>query len=250
MSKNFELLTHVEGDRGLFSAPEKEVEQSVSTSVSPSVASLLGDVAREEVAKLVQRVFLTSRGACTPRAVAFCGVGHGDGATWICAQVALAVATQGATSVCAVDANLRSPGLHSYLGTANRCGLAEAVRHAGPIRKFLEPGPRANLCVLPAGVNADPSLLLISERLRERVAELRAEFDFLIFDAPPAGHANDAAVLGALLDGVVLVIGAHSTRRETARKVKGTLEKGNVRLLGTVLNGRTFPIPDMLYRRL
>ena len=139
MSKNFELLTNVESDHGLFQASEKTVEPSVSTSVT---ASPLGDVAREEVAKLVQRIFLTSREAGTPRAVAFCGIEHGDGASWICAQVALAVAAQGAGSVCAVDANLRSPGLHSHLGTANRSGLAEAVRQVGPIRKFLALGPR------------------------------------------------------------------------------------------------------------
>jgi Mrp family chromosome partitioning ATPase len=246
MSKNFELLTQVEADHGLFQAAEEKVKPSVSTSVTPP----LGDVAREEVAKLVQSIFLTSREGNTPRAVAFCGIAHGDGTSWICAQVALAVAAQGAGSVCAVDANLHAPGLHNFLGTPNRSGLAEAVRQVGPIRKFLELGPRANLWVLPAGVGADPDLLLISQRLRERVAELRAEFDFLVVDAPPAGHSNDATVLGALLDGVVLVVGAHSTRREAARKAKGTLEKGNVRLLGTVLNGRTFPIPDALYRRL
>jgi capsular exopolysaccharide synthesis family protein len=246
MSKNFELLTNVEEDGGLFQATQRKVEPSVPKSAAPP----LGDVAREEVAKLVQRIFLTSREGGTPRAIAFCGIEHGDGASWICAQVARAVAAQGASAVCAVDANLLSPGLHSYLGTANRRGLSEAIRQAGPIRKFLESGPSVNLSVLTAGVNADPSLLLISERLRERVAELRAEFDYLIFDAPPAAHANDAAVLGGLLDGVVLVVGAHSTRRETARKAKENLEKGNVRLLGTVLNGRTFPIPDSLYRRL
>jgi Mrp family chromosome partitioning ATPase len=247
MSKNFELLTNLESDHGLFDASEKTVKPSVFTSVT---APPLGDVAREEIGKLVQRIFLTSREGSAPRAVAFCGIEHGDGASWICAQVALAVAAQGASSVCAVDANLRSPGLHSYLSTVNSCGLAEAVRQAGPIRKFLELGPCANLWVLSAGVVADPSLMTISDRLRERVAELRAEFDFLIFDAPAFGRANDAAVLGALLDGVVLVVGAHSTRRETARKAKESLEKGNVRLLGTVLNGRTFPIPEVLYRRL
>jgi capsular exopolysaccharide synthesis family protein len=239
-------LTHVEADRGLFEATDHTVEPSLSTSAIPK----LGDVAREEVAKLVQRIFLTSREGGSSRAVAFCGIGHGDGASWMCAQVALAVAAQGTTSVCAVDANLGSPELHRYFGTANRSGLAEALRQVGPIRKFLQLGPRSNLWLLPAGVSADPGLLLISECLRERVAELRAEFDFLIFDAPPVGHANDAAVLGEMLDGVVLVVRAHATRRETARKAKGTLEKGNVRLLGTVLNERTFPVPGVLYRRL
>ena len=114
----------------------------------------------------------------------------------------------------------------------------------------MEPGPGANLWVLPAGVSADPSFLLISERLRECVAELRSEFDFLIFDAPPAGHANDATVLGAMLDGVVLVVGAHSTYREAARKAKESLKSANVRMLGAVLNNRTFPIPGAIYSRL
>jgi Mrp family chromosome partitioning ATPase len=246
MSRNFELLTQVEADGGLFQGAEEQVKRSVSTSVTPT----LSDVAREEVAKLVQSIFLTSREGSAPRAVAFCGIGRGDSTSWICSQVALAVAAQEVGSVCAVDANLHAPGLHSFLGTPNHSGLAEAVRQVGPIRKFVAVGPRTNLWVLPAGAETDPDLLLISQRLRERVVELRAEFDFLVVDAPPAGRANDAIVLGGLLDGVVLVVGAHSTHREAARKAKGTLEKGNVRLLGTVLNGRTFPIPDALYRRL
>ena len=246
MSKNFEILTHVEEERELFRVVTKNAPKVATKCVPPR----LGSVTREEVAKLVQRVFCLSGNGVAPRAVVFCGIEHGDGASWICAQVARAVAAQGAAAVCAVDANLRSPGLHTYLGTTNRCGLAEAIRETGPIRKFLEPGPMVNLSVLPAGVNADPSLLLISERLRERVAELRSEFDYLIFDVPPATHSNDAAALGRLVDGVVLVVGAGSTRRETARKAKETLEKGQVHLLGTVLNGREFPIPSALYRRL
>ena len=246
MSKNFELLTHVEADRELFRAVEKKTQPPAQKCLSPR----LGDVAREEVAKLVQRIFLSSANGVARRAVVFCGIEHGDGASWICAQVARAVAEHGSNTVCAVDVSLRSPSLHGYLGAANRAGLGDAVRQAGPIRNFLEPGSLSNLWVLPAGLDADPSVLLISDRFRERVAELRAEFDFLIFDAPPAAHSNDAAVLGRLLDGVVLVVGAGSTRRETARKAKENLEKEQVRLLGTVLNGRSFPIPDALYRRL
>jgi Mrp family chromosome partitioning ATPase len=49
---------------------------------------------------------------------------------------------------------------------------------------------------------------------------------------------------------VVVVVGAHSTRRETARKAKESLDAAHVHLLGTVLNNRTFPIPEALYRRL
>lgn len=246
MSRNFELLTNVAEERDLFRSAEARPQPSAQ----PSFLPRFQDAGREELAKLAQRIFVLSANGVTPRAVAFCGVEHGDGTSWMCAQVARVVAEQGHATICAVDANLNSPALHRYLGTANRRGLADAVREGGPIRDFLQPGPFDNLSVLTAGSGANPNPVLISQRFRERLAELRAEFDYLIFDVPPTAHSNDAAVLGRLLDGVVLVVGAHSTRREAARRAKETLEKGQVHLLGTVLNGRTFPIPEALYRRL
>ena len=53
-----------------------------------------------------------------------------------------------------------------------------------------------------------------------------------------------------MADGVVLVIEANSTRREAARMAKETFESANVKLLGAILNNRTFPIPESLYRKL
>ena len=246
MSKNFEILTRIEEERELF---------RIETDVTPKVGAIPasrspGENVRDEIAKLVQRVFCLSGNGVSPRAVLFCGIDHGDGASWIAAQAARAIAERGAGSICVIDVNFRSPSLHAQLGTANRTCLADAIRQSGSIKKFLEPTNWDNLWVLPAGVGAEAGPLLLSDRFRERVAELRAEFDFLIFDAPPAAHSNDAAVLGRLLDGVVLVVGADSTRRETARRAKETLEKGQVHLLGAVLNRRSFPIPNAVYRRL
>ncbi len=247
MSKNFEILTNLEEERELFRI-ETEKTPTVAAKVLP--AAPLGDNVRDEIAKLVQRVFCLSGNGVAPRSVLFCGIDHGDGASWVSAQAARAVAEMGSGTVCVVDLNLRSPSVHVHLGTANRAGLSDAVRQSGSIKNFLERSRWDNLWVLPAGVSAETRALLVSDRLRDRVKELRSAFDFLIFDAPPAAHSNDAAVLGRLLDGVVLVVGAGTTRRETACRAKETLEKGQVHLLGTVLNGRQFPIPDAVYRRL
>jgi Mrp family chromosome partitioning ATPase len=53
-----------------------------------------------------------------------------------------------------------------------------------------------------------------------------------------------------MCDGVILVLKAHATHRAVAQKVKETLQAANVRVLGVVLSGRTFPIPESFYRRL
>jgi Mrp family chromosome partitioning ATPase len=46
------------------------------------------------------------------------------------------------------------------------------------------------------------------------------------------------------------VVDSHSTRREPARIAKEGFEAARIPVLGAVLNKRTFPIPEPLYRKL
>ena len=80
--------------------------------------------------------------------------------------------------------------------------------------------------------------------------ELREKFDYVLIDAAPLGSSTDAVLLGQKADGLVLIVEAHSTRREAARIAKETLAASKVNVLGAILNNRTFPIPESLYRRL
>jgi non-specific protein-tyrosine kinase len=57
----------------------------------------------------------------------------------------------------------------------------------------------------------------------------------VLFDAPPVIAVTDAAVLGAKVDGVLLVISAGKTRREHAERAKELLEKAKVRIVGVTL---------------
>ena len=88
------------------------------------------------------------------------------------------------------------------------------------------------------------------DQVRSQIKALPPEFAYVVINAPPVGLYSDAAMLGQWAEGVVLVLEANSTRRVAARKAKQALEAANVRVLGTVLNNRTFPIPEKIYRML
>jgi len=79
---------------------------------------------------------------------------------------------------------------------------------------------------------------------------MRKDFTVILIDAPPINTHADAALLGSMADGVVMILQANQTRREAAERAKEILDAGGVRVLGAVLNKRTFPIPEFLYRRL
>lgn len=103
--------------------------------------------------------------------------------------------------------------------------------------------------MIPAGLGR-PGVYSSTERYRERFAELREAFDYILISAPALSRETEATLIGQVADGVVLVVEANHTRRETVRRAKEQLESANVRLLGAVLDQRTFPIPERIYKRL
>ena len=208
------------------------------------------EVTREESSKLVQSIFLSHKEE-SPRVVAFAGIDSGNGCSWICAQTAALLADRKLGSVCLVDANLRAASLPELFGVANHFGLTDALSKEGSIRDFAKVVRSDNLWLLSCGSRcAESSGLLNSENMKTRVAELRKEFDYVLIDSPPLNAYSDGLALGQLADGLVLVLEANSTRRESAAKVAENLRVAQVRILGAVLNKRTFPIPEFLYHRL
>jgi capsular exopolysaccharide synthesis family protein len=250
MSRNYEILRQAERGHKLFTPP-------THTPPHVPVASRLVDTHQssgqfqsdEEIVKLVQRVFL-SPGEEAPQLVVFSAIEPGNGCSWVCSRVGEVLARQGERRVCLVDANLRTPSLEKQFGLAPRTGLTDAVMGTGPVQAYLEPISGGHLWVMTSGTaGAETQNVLSSERFRARLAELRGNFAFVLIDAPPVNRYADAALLGGLADGMILVLEANVTRRETARRVKDNLETAQVKLLGSVLNKRTFPIPESLVHR-
>jgi Mrp family chromosome partitioning ATPase len=90
--------------------------------------------------------------------------------------------------------------------------------------------------------------MVSGDGMKERISELRKEFEFVLIDAPPLNTYADGTALGQLADGVVLVLEANCTRREVASRAAENLRAAQIPILGAILNKRTYPIPEMLYR--
>src|SRR5262245_22127877 len=206
-------------------------------------------ITREEQFRLVQRLFRPASGS-SPQVVLFCGIEADEGSSSICANTCEILAEQIEGSVCVVDANFHSPCLHQYFGIENSRGLAEALVESDPITDFVQQLWQRNLWVMPSGVGARRRTSLVSAKLRSRMTELRAEFKHVVVNASPMGQDTNSILFSQCTDGVVLVVEANSTRRDTTRRVKENLEAADVKMLGVVLNNRTFPIPKSLYSRI
>lgn len=199
-----------------------------------------------EMLRLVQRLFLSARNGNVPRQVVFLGVGKENGSSVVCANAGKTLAAASSRSVCLVEANLISPRLWSFVGGGEAVATHEKT---ASVREQCVPVGE-NLWYAGIDLLTDAGGLVSAAKLKEVLAELRLEFEFVLIDAAGADLSGDAALLAQAADGAVLVIDAEVTRKITARKVKESLEAANVRLLGAVLHDRQFPIPKALYNRL
>jgi hypothetical protein len=207
-------------------------------------------IAREEEMKLVQRVFPGTH-EDSPRMALFAGLEGEAGCASICARAGEILAARAEGPVCIVDANFRSPSLHRYFGVENEKGLVEATFEAGPIQSFVQQIPEPDLWLMPSGKAAtNLRFPAMADGLRVRIAELRETFRYVVIHSGPLRLETSAMLLSRWTDGVVLVLEANATRRDAARRVKDNLAAAGVSVLGVVLNNRTFPIPEAIYRRL
>ncbi|HYK36748.1 CpsD/CapB family tyrosine-protein kinase [Alloacidobacterium sp.] len=202
---------------------------------------------RQELIRLTHTVFLRSGGS---RVVAFSGVEPGVGCSWLLVRVAGLLAAADAGSVCVVDANLHAPSLHTYLRVGNRCGLSDALIDPHPVCEYaLRISRRFHL--LSSGSMAwKAERLLASSTFRACVDELRTAYDFVLLDTPPLAESSDALVVASTADGLAMVVEAHSTSRDIALKAAREAVTTNTRVLGVVLNKRTYPIPRTIYKKL
>jgi hypothetical protein len=197
----------------------------------------------EQIRGLIRQLFSPSP---TPlRQVVFSAVDFQTEVMPICLQVGNALGLHASGSVCVVDAIPREQQFEIVAG--GRSTPSSSAKHFGALRDSSEQ-ISARVWFMPSDVFWEDAHDFSADWLPCRLAELRLEFDYTLLAGPAAAH-GEAAALGNLSDGLVLVLRANFTRRITAQKAKERLSSANTRLLGTILTERVFPIPEAIYKR-
>ncbi|MBN2117188.1 MAG: polysaccharide biosynthesis tyrosine autokinase [Anaerolineales bacterium] len=172
------------------------------------------------------------------RTILVTGAEAGDGKTTISANLA-AIFAQGGKRVLLLDADLRRPRLHRFLGIQNRLGLTDLFRDGLDVEAVTYQWSDSNsktMSVITSGsLPPNPAELLGSHKMDSILAELASRVDVLIIDSPPSLVA-DAQLLAAKVDGVLLVVQPGKTHADAARATRELLDRAGARVVGAVFN--------------
>lgn len=179
--------------------------------------------------------------------IAISSAAAADGKTTTVINLAGALAQSPAARVLVIDADLRGANLASQLGLDEHAsGLVDAIMEGTPLAAVVQKRPHLNLSVLTAGRHAStPYEVLKSARVGELLAEARERYDYVIVDTPPLVSVPDSRVIAKWVDGILIVVAAHQTRRKLLEEALNIVEPA--KLLGLVFNGDDHHVSKGLY---
>lgn len=175
---------------------------------------------------------------------------NGEGKTITAINLAMTMAHDlNNKSILLIDADMRKGKVAKYLGLHQSPGLSEILKgEAEPDITFISPSID-NLTIIPAGEPPrNPAELLNSKKMSGLIASLKARFDYIFMDSPPIMLLTDPCILGAMMDGVILVIQAGRTQRDLIHHAEQRLTQAHAKLLGYIMTNVEYHLPQYLYR--
>lgn len=160
----------------------------------------------------------------------------GEGKTTTSTNLAEAFAQMEKTLL--IDADMRRPTMAKKLGLLpGSRGLSSAVAYPDTLDECIHHIDALNLDVIPAGpIPPNPLELLASKNFQALLQTLRGRYQRIIIDSAPTRLVSDALYLSTLVDGVVYVVKADSTRDKLVKSSISRLVDSNARVLGVLLN--------------
>lgn len=172
------------------------------------------------------------------KTILFTSAGPGEGKSTVSSNLSVAWAQSG-FKVVLVGCDLRKPALHNIFPITMTPGLSTYLSGGADLQQVIKRSVVVpELDVIPSGpVPPNPAELLQSKAMTKLIETLSEQYDYVIFDCPPAIAVSDAAIMASQVDGAVLVIRANEVPKDAVLHAKILLEQANSRILGVVLTG-------------
>ncbi|MDD4889844.1 MAG: polysaccharide biosynthesis tyrosine autokinase [Phycisphaerae bacterium] len=210
-----------------------------------------GNTSHSEIARLVMREpmsmlaesfrqirtnLLFSAPADQLHSIAVTSAASDEGKTTVATNLAITIALSG-RRVLLVDANFRRPALSEVFALTGAAGLSNVLTTQATLAEAAQPTDVPNLAVLTTGPTPpNPAELLGSATMRQLLDAADAEYDVVLFDAPPALLVSDALALATMVDGVITIARASQTSRGMLARLRDQLARVNAHVIGAVLN--------------
>jgi len=161
----------------------------------------------------------------------------GEGKTITALNLALTLSDEYDHTVLLVDADLRQPSIHKYLGISNGIGLSDCIMNGVSASDAMIKTGIGKLVVLPSGSEIhNPVEVLSSNKMKDLIQELKEQIPnrYVIFDTPPLLPFAESHAIASSVDGILLVVRDGYTSLNNLKETLNIIKDSNI--LGIVYN--------------
>lgn len=159
----------------------------------------------------------------------------GEGKTTTLSNVAFSMADTG-KKVLVIDCDLRKPRVHKVFDLSNSEGVTDILLKGESYKGYVNSLDEGKIDIITSGkIPRNPSELLESDAMKKFIMDVRADYDYVMIDAPPTLPVTDSAIMATYIDGVILVCSSGNVDINAAKKAVESLEKVEANMLGVVL---------------
>lgn len=172
----------------------------------------------------------------TRRPLAVVSHDTGDGKTFFCANLAVALAQLGG-KVVVIDADMRGARLDQVFGVPGGVGLSGVLSGRGGKGVVKSVPGIPNLYVIPVGVQPpNPLELVEGPSFGMLLREVSIKFDHVIVDTPAGCFGSDGVVIASRCGSALVISRKDANKVARLQELVGSLQAGQVRLAGVIMN--------------
>jgi len=172
----------------------------------------------------------------TRRPLAVVSHDTGDGKTFFCANLAVALAQLGG-KVVVIDADMRGARLDQVFGVPGGLGLSGVLSGRGGKGVVKSVPGIPNLYVIPVGVQPpNPLELVEGPSFGMLLREVSIKFDHVIVDTPAGCFGSDGVVIASRCGSALVISRKDANKVARLQELVGSLQAGQVRLAGVIMN--------------
>lgn len=136
-----------------------------------------------------------------------------------------------------IDADLRNPSLHKYLGQENNHGFVDVITGNAKLESTVNTDNGMHFSFLSCGpIPPDPTEIVTTAALKDFLAGISDQYDQIVIDGPPVMGLADSPQMSRSVIGTVLVVEAGRIRGGQTKTAIRRLADANANIVGVVLS--------------
>ena len=161
----------------------------------------------------------------------------GEGKTFCSINIATVFALSEKKTVI-IGLDLRKPKLFDEFNLSNDVGIVNYLIKQKKVDEIINHTQIPYLDVILSGpIPPNPSELIMGDRMKELIEELKLKYDYIILDTPPVGLVSDALELSQYSDVTLYIVRQNFSKKEMITLLNNRVKRGELENASVILNG-------------